>query len=269
MLSAPCRIARSSTRVSASRTSTYVRNYVIHRLPAFSRRVHIASSATQFHEVTSTEQDSGVQHLEVGLILTTHGVKGEVKVQALTDFPEERLLTPGTRWLQTGSSGPVRECYLEGGRGMVSKGREIWIVKLRGIDSLTESETLRGQILLVSSSDRPELEDEDDFLIQDLIDSQVFLQQDGSPVGTVIDVFDGTGPGAHDLLQISLSADQTAAQSQSQQQRTMLLPFVKEFVPSIDEENGTIHISPPPGLLELALTPPSKSKKTGRSKAKL
>ena len=151
--------------------------------------------------------------------------------------------------------------------------------------------------------------------MQDLIDSQVFLQQDGSPVGTVIDVFDGTGmitlvrhaqyninlpaahaprsqcdvvlpmlttatficaqrcclagPGAHDLLQISLSADQTAAQSQSQQQRTMLLPFVKEFVPSIDEENGTIHISPPLGLLELALTPPSKSKKTGRSKAKL
>ena len=97
MLSAPCRIARSSTRVSASRTSTYVRNYVIHRLPALSRRVHIASSATQLHEVTSTEQDSGVQHLEVGLILTTHGVKGEVKVQALTDFPEERLLTPGTR----------------------------------------------------------------------------------------------------------------------------------------------------------------------------
>ena len=47
-----------------------------------------------------------------------------------------------------------------------AQGREIWIVKLRGIDSLTESETLRGQTLLVSSTDRPELEDEDEFLVQ-------------------------------------------------------------------------------------------------------
>lgn len=47
-----------------------------------------------------------------------------------------------------------------------AQGREIWIVKLRGVDSLTESETLRGQTLLVSSTDRPELEDEDEFLVQ-------------------------------------------------------------------------------------------------------
>ena len=46
------------------------------------------------------------------------------------------------------------------------QGKEIWIVKLRGCDSLNESELLRGQTLLVRSSDRPELEDEDDFLVQ-------------------------------------------------------------------------------------------------------
>ena len=40
----------------------------------------------------------------------------------------------------------------------------------------------------------------------------------------------------------------------------MLLPFVKEFVPVIDEEQQTIYISPPPGLLELAMAPPSKGK---------
>ena len=46
------------------------------------------------------------------------------------------------------------------------QGREIWIVKLRGCNSLNESEVLRGQTILVSSTDRPELEDEDDFLVQ-------------------------------------------------------------------------------------------------------
>ena len=56
-----------------------------------------------------------------------------------------------------------------------AQGREIWIVKLQGVDSLTESETLRGQTLLVSSTDRPELEDEDEFLVQVLICIQDWL----------------------------------------------------------------------------------------------
>ena len=43
------------------------------------------------------EQVAREPYLEVGSIITTHGVRGEVKVQALTDFPEERLLTPGNR----------------------------------------------------------------------------------------------------------------------------------------------------------------------------
>ncbi|DBB09767.1 TPA: hypothetical protein ACH3X3_001400 [Trebouxia sp. C0006] len=164
------------------------------RLRTCASRTSVARASASPDQQTSEQHVSAQpEHLEVGVVLTTHGVKGELKVQALTDFPEERLLTPGKRWLQTGNAGPVKECYLEGGRGMVSKGREIWIIKLRGVDSLTESETLRGQTLLVSSTDRPELEDEDEFLVQDLIDSAVFLDKEDTRIGTVIDVFDGTG----------------------------------------------------------------------------
>lgn len=65
------------------------------------------------------------------------------------------------------------------------------------------------------------------------------------------------GPGAHDLLKIVLNRTASAA---PKQQQTMLLPFVKEFVPRIDEEKQAIYISPPPGLLELAMAPPSKGK---------
>ena len=46
-----------------------------------------------------SEQTPREPYLEVGSIITTHGVRGEIKVQALTDFPEERLLTPGSRWI--------------------------------------------------------------------------------------------------------------------------------------------------------------------------
>ena len=37
------------------------------------------------------------QLLEVGTVLTTHGIKGELKVEALTDFPEIRLTVAGKR----------------------------------------------------------------------------------------------------------------------------------------------------------------------------
>ena len=70
------------------------------------------------------------------------------------------------------------------------------------------------------------------------------------------------GPGAHDLLKIVLNRTASAASAAvaPKQQQTMLLPFVKDFVPRIDEEKQAIYISPPPGLLELAMAPPSKGK---------
>lgn len=68
------------------------------------------------------------------------------------------------------------------------------------------------------------------------------------------------GPGAHDLLKILLKGTASAAGAAPKQQQAMLLPFVKEFVPTIDEEKQAIYISPPPGLLELAMVPRSKGK---------
>ena len=41
--------------------------------------------------------DADVQWVEVGVVRMPHGVRGEVKVQPLTDFPEDRLAEPGVR----------------------------------------------------------------------------------------------------------------------------------------------------------------------------
>ena len=65
------------------------------------------------------------------------------------------------------------------------------------------------------------------------------------------------GPGAHDFLNIMLSDD--ILQSKSSR-KTMLLPFVKDFVPHINIEDNVIHISPPAGLVDMALNPTVKSK---------
>ena len=71
------------------------------------------------------------------------------------------------------------------------------------------------------------------------------------------------GPGAHDLLKIQLS--QTMLQTRSKR-TTMLLPFVKEFVPLIDVEDNVIHVCPPAGLVDMALNPTVKSKLAAKDK---
>lgn len=59
------------------------------------------STHTAYATVSSSAPVStfAEQLLEVGRVLTTHGIKGEIKVEALTDFPEQRLTEPGTRWV--------------------------------------------------------------------------------------------------------------------------------------------------------------------------
>ena len=55
---------------------------------------------------------------------------------------------------------------LEWGRSMVSRGNELWLVKLEGVESPEEAALLRGHTLLIPASAREALEDEDEFYVQ-------------------------------------------------------------------------------------------------------
>lgn len=198
--------------------------------------------------------------IEVGYITMPHGVYGEMKVQPLTDEPEERLGQPGTRWLQAprlklqrrAASEPPRRVELEGGRSMISKGQEIWLVKLEGVDSPEDAALLRGHTLLIPPMLRAPLEDEDEFYVQDLVGLRVYLQASGEELGRVVDLFDGTG--THDVLRIQLlQGPEEAAAVEGP--RHVLLPFAKAMVPVVDVQAGRMEVTPPEGLLDLATTP--------------
>ncbi|KAI7841346.1 hypothetical protein COHA_004964 [Chlorella ohadii] len=231
--------------------------------------------------------DEEEEWVEIGRVGPPHGVRGEFKVQPLTDFPEERLGMPGPRWLQAPApkigrrAAPEPEEFeLEWGRMMISKGNEVWLVKLEGVESPEEAALLRGHSLLIPASARQALEDEDEFYVQDLVGLTVVLQSSGELVGHVSDVFDGTG--THDVLRIQLAPSQLerlAASSSGSSgggsseeggedggeeaeegaegggapgPRHVLLPFAKAMVPVVDLSARRMEITPPEGLLELA-----------------
>lgn len=58
------------------------------------------------------------------------------------------------------------QVWLETGRPTVAKGRQAWLVRLRGVDTPEAAEQLRGLFLLGDAAARPPLESEDEFYVQ-------------------------------------------------------------------------------------------------------
>ena len=203
---------------------------------------------TDADEVTTVEQDESV-YIEIGIVGPPHGIKGEFKVQSLTDWPQERLGQKGTRYLRPPETTyhmarlqteqhRITKVTLMRGQASVYKGREVFICKIKGINKPEEARAIHGHTLMVHASARDELEDDDEFYVQQLVGLRVELLSNGEEIGVVEDIMDGTG--THDVLQIVNATGQV-----------ILLPFVKEIVPEVDMDAGVLRATPPDGLLEV------------------
>lgn len=164
------------------------------------------------------------QYLEAGKIVTTHGIKGEVKIMPYTDSPE--LLCEFDR-LFLGKN--HEEINVE--RSRVFK--NMVIAKLEGYDTPEVAEKLRNKILYMH---RDDLElDEDTYFIQDLIGIAVSDADSGFVYGKITDVMQ---TGANDVYVIQ------------GKDREYLVPAIPEVVITTDIDENTMTIRPLEGLFE-------------------
>ncbi|KOP27613.1 16S rRNA processing protein RimM [Hapalosiphon sp. MRB220] len=177
--------------------------------------------------------------MEIGTIVAPQGLHGEMRVYPDSDFPE-RFEVPGKRWLLR--TGELKPQAVELVSGRYIEGKNLYVIRLAGVDNRNQAEELRGCKLMVPESDRPQL-GEDEYHVRDLIGLQVFMQESGELVGTVVDVI----AAGNDLLEVKLHQPSTS----NNQQKTVLIPFVKAIAPVVDLETGRIEITPPLGLLEI------------------
>jgi len=170
----------------------------------------------------------------VGLITSCHGINGQVKVKSLSDF-EERFLKPGMRWLQKDNEPPSEIELISGFR---QPGKEIFIVKIQGINTRNQAEQIKKFKLLVKTDKLPKLKKEE-FHLLELINLEVkTLENDELKIiGKVINLENER----NNLLVIELYKNQ----------KRVLIPFAKEIVPLVDIKNNFLIINPPNGLLEL------------------
>lgn len=157
-----------------------------------------------------------------------HGLRGEVTVQVHTDDPEGRLVPGAVFATEPAGRGPLTLRSVRVHQGT-------YLLGFEGHPDRTAAEALRGTRLLVDDED--EVEEEDDaWREEDLLGFAVVLP-DGTALGEV---------GALHLREV-----QDLLEVRTADGREVLVPFVEELVPEVDEEARRVVVDPPPGLLEL------------------
>lgn len=157
----------------------------------------------------------------IGAIAGAFGVRGEVRLKSFCSTPED-IATYGPLWTEDGSrSFTVRLTRpVTGGLG----------ARLSGVTTKEEGDALKGATLWAERSRLPSLPD-DEFYHTDLIGLDVF-DAGGAPLGKVRAV---QNFGAGDILEIYAPGRKT----------TLMLPFTRAAVPTVDLKARRIVADPP------------------------
>ena len=151
-------------------------------------------------------------YLEAGKIVSTHGVRGELKLLPWADTPEF-LLRFDTLWLE--GNRPVRVEHSRVQKSCV-------LLKLAGIDTVEQAAALRGKVLSIRRDD-PALP-QDTVFIADLVGLPVFA--DGAQIGVLREVL--TLP----------SSDVWVVRGEHE----YMIPAVREFVSEPDPSKGFLEV---------------------------
>ncbi|HCD45606.1 MAG TPA: 16S rRNA processing protein RimM [Lachnoclostridium sp.] len=165
--------------------------------------------------------------LRVGVISSTHGVRGEVKVYPTTD-DVNRFNSLKDVILDTGREHMNLE--IQG----VKFFKNMVILKFKGYDSIEDIEKYKGKDLLITRDQAVELGPDENFIV-DLIGLRV-VTEDGEEFGTLTDVIK---TGANDVYEVKTAEG-----------KEVLLPAIKECVLNVDLTEGIVTVHIMDGLLD-------------------
>ena len=161
----------------------------------------------------------------LGRILGAHGIKGDVRIESFCANPEA-VASYGPLVTENGRRELVLSVSTAAGHKLVAA--------IEGVDTRDQAESLKGACLYVGRDRFPE-PGEDEHYVADLVGLRA-VDPTRHELGTVVAV---QNYGAGDILEIRTPSSA----------RTILLPFTKDTVLSIDQGAGQIVIDPPDGVM--------------------
>lgn len=168
------------------------------------------------------------QRFQVGVITSTHGVRGEVKVFPTTD-DASRFKKLKKVLLDTGKEDIELEI------SSVKFFKNMVILKFKGIDDMDTANKYRQKSLYVTRENAVKLK-KNEYFIADLIGIAV-ASDEGEDLGIIEDVLQ---TGANDVYVI-----------QKEDQEELLLPAIKDCIKEVDIEAGTMTVHLLPGLRDI------------------
>ncbi|RWZ60515.1 ribosome maturation factor RimM [Halobacillus fulvus] len=168
------------------------------------------------------------QLFNVGKIINTHGIKGEVKVRRITDFVER--FEPGQLLYWAHDQKDPKPLVIRSHR--VHKGFDL--LSFEDHPTINDVEPYKNGSLMVSEEDHEELE-ENEFYFHEIIGCRVFLQS-GEELGEIREILT---PGANDVWVVKRRG-----------QKDALIPYIESVVKHVDPNEKKVIIDPLEGLLD-------------------
>lgn len=164
-------------------------------------------------------------YLEIGKIVTVHGLRGDVKVQPWCDSPEFLCAFPVLYLGKEKKEVEVIDARVQ---------KNMAVLRLGGYETVEQAETLRNQMLYLHRED-VELED-GTYFVQDLMGLEVLDADSGVSYGILKDVLQ---TGANDVYVV-----------QPEDGKEVLIPAIPDVIVETNLEEGCMKIRPLEGLLD-------------------
>jgi len=159
----------------------------------------------------------------VGKIVNTHGIKGEVRIISRTDFPEERYKVGNSLHIFIDDKEPI-EVTVQSYRTH----KNFDLVTFEGYDNVNQVEKFKGSLVKVHESQLGELE-EGEYYFHEIIGCTV-VTEEGEELGAIKEILT---PGANDVWVVKGAKG-----------KEILIPFIDDIVQEInlEEKRITIHL---------------------------
>lgn len=166
----------------------------------------------------------------VGKIVNTHGIRGEVRVISKTDFAEERYVPGNTLYIFKEESDNPIEVVIDSHR--VHKNFDL--LTFEGMLSIQDVEQFKGALLKVDENQLSEL-DEGEYYFHEIIGCKMYTDQ-GEEIGTIREIL---ATGANDVWVVK-----------RKEGKDLLIPYIEEIVTEINIDEKKVIITPMEGLLD-------------------
>ncbi len=167
-----------------------------------------------------------MEFIKIGVLVNTHGLKGEVKIKPMTDFPEQRFQKKATIYVS------YQNEMIEVRIKSVREHKGMLLVVFEGYEDINLVEQWKTSTLYISKQQLHTLEEDEAYFFE--LKGCIVKDEAGEELGSVVEVLDTP---AHAILRVQ------------KDDISFLVPYVQAFITSFDKDKQEIVIHKMEGLI--------------------